>query len=385
MNISDYLQFLEPIQEQLDKGKQVLYLLPEIALTTQIIGRLRKHFGDKVGVFHSHMSNLERVEVWRAVKKKKSAKIQYSVVLGARSSLFLPFDNLGLIIIDEEHDSSYKQQQSSPRYHARDSAIYLANLYKAKVLLGSASPSLESYYNAKQGKYSLVDLNKRYGDMLLPEITVIDIRKAYLKKQMTSHFSPYLIEHIEKALERNKQIILFQNRRGYAPVLSCEACAYTPNCTACDISLTYHSFSSRLKCHYCGYTVEVPKQCTACNHKKFSTRGFGTQLIEEELKKIFPNANCQRMDYDTTRKKHAHQEIITILEKNGVKKINALNEKFDHNLHQAMVEIESDEESGTILKELQVGYIMNDRLVRPSMVAVSKKKDPDKDEKNTKN
>lgn len=306
--------YIKLIEEQLKKGKQVLYLLPEIALTTQIIKRLQKHFGNKVGITHSHLNNSERVEVWKAVQEKDESRIQYPIMLGARSSLFLPFDNLGLIIVDEEHDASFKQHQPAPRYHARDAAIYLAHLHKAKVLLGSATPSVESYYNAKKGKYALVEMHTRFADIALPKIQTIDIRKAYLKKQMIHQFAPEMLSAIKDTLARGKQVILFQNRRGYSPVLSCGTCAYTPNCNSCDVSLTYHKWNNHLKCHYCGYTEQVPETCPSCTAKDFTDKGFGTEQIEESLKELFPEYISKRMDYDTTRGKNAHQQIITDFE-----------------------------------------------------------------------
>ena len=306
--------YIKLIQEQLDKGKQVLYLLPEIALTTQIINRLRKHFGDKVGITHSHLNNSERVEVWKAVQEKDSKGMQYPIMLGARSSLFLPYDNLGLIIVDEEHDPSFKQHQPAPRYHARDAAIYLANLHKAKVLLGSATPCVESYYNAITKKYSLVNMNSRFTDIAMPEIQTIDIRKAHLKKQMTHQFAPDMLSAIEQTLEAGKQVILFQNRRGYSPVMSCGSCAFTPSCNSCDVSLTYHKWNNQLKCHYCGNTEDVPENCPSCSSNDFSDKGFGTEQIEESLKDLFPDFVTKRMDYDTTRGKNAHQQIITDFE-----------------------------------------------------------------------
>ena len=307
--------YIKLIQEQLDKGKQVLYLLPEIALTTQIISRLRKHFGNKVGVSHSRMNNNERVEIWNAVKEKDTEKSQYPIMLGARSSLFLPFDNLGLIIVDEEHDPSFKQFQPSPRYHARDAAIYLSYLHKSKVLLGSATPSIETYYNCKIGKFSLVELNSRYGDMQLPEIHIVDIKKAHLKKQMEYHFSPFLLKSIGEALDKKKQIILFQNRRGYAPLLECNLCSWTPSCNNCDVSLTYHKHTNSLRCHYCGYNADKQLSCKSCGHNEMIDKGFGTEQIEEELKVLFPDAKTQRMDHDTTRKKHSYSQIIDDFER----------------------------------------------------------------------
>ncbi len=306
--------YIKLIHEQLNKGKQVLYLLPEIALTTQIVNRLQKHFGDKVGVSHSYLNNSERVEIWNAVKQKDSSNIQYPIMLGARSSLFLPFDNLGLIIVDEEHDDSFKQHQLAPRYHARDSAIYLAGLHKSKVLLGSATPSLETYFNAKKGKYGLVEMHTRFEGVALPKIHIIDIRKAYLKQQMVYQFSPKMINGIKEALVNNSQVILFQNRRGYSSVLNCKSCAYTPSCVQCDVSLTYYKWNSKLKCHYCGFSKEIPDSCPKCSSKEIDDKGFGTEQVEESLKILFPKHVIRRMDYDTTRYKSAYQDIISDFE-----------------------------------------------------------------------
>ena len=310
--------YIKLIEQQLKQRKQVLYLLPEIALTTQIIKRLQKHFGNKVGIIHSHLNNGERVEVWKAVQEHDNKKIQYPIMLGARSALFLPFNNLGLIIVDEEHDSSFKQQQPAPRYHARDAAIYLAHLHKAKVLLGSATPCVESYYNAKTGKYALVEMSTRFAGIALPEIQTIDIRKAHLKKQMTQQFAPKMLSAIKETLESGRQVILFQNRRGYSPVLSCGTCAHTPNCNSCDVSLTFHKWNNQLKCHYCGYTEQVPDFCPSCGTKDFTDKGFGTEQIEESLKELLPTYVTKRMDYDTTRGKNAHQQIITDFEQGRI-------------------------------------------------------------------
>jgi len=309
--------YIKLIQEQIENGKQVLYLLPEIALTTQIIMRLRSYFGEKVGITHSHLNNSERVEVWKAVQEKGGG-LKYPIILGARSSLFLPFDNLGLIIVDEEHDASFKQKQPAPRYHARDSAIYLAYLHKAKVLLGSATPCLETYYNTIKGKYSLVEMHQRFSGIELPEINTIDIRKAHLKKQMNQQFAPEMVNAIRNTLEEGKQIILFQNRRGYSPVLSCVTCAYTPSCKSCDVSLTFHKWNNTLKCHYCGYTEDMPNICSSCEGQEFTDKGFGTEQIQESLNHLFPDYISKRMDYDTTRKKYAYQQIITDFEQGRI-------------------------------------------------------------------
>ena len=307
--------YIKLIEEQLNNGKQILYLVPEIALTSQIINRLREHFGNKVGISHSRMNNNERVEIWNAVNEKNKNKVQYSIILGARSSLFLPFDNLGLIIVDEEHEPSFKQYQPSPRYHARDAAIYLAYLHQAKVLLGSATPSIESYYNAKIGKYAFVELNSRFSDIQLPEILTVDIKKDYLKKKMQYHFSPFLIKNIQSTLNQGKQIILFKNRRGYTPILECSVCSWTPTCTSCNVSLTYHKDKNQLRCHYCGYSKEKVNKCTSCNNDNMLDKGFGTQQIEEQLKILFPDAKTKRMDYDSTRKKQAYSSIISDFER----------------------------------------------------------------------
>ena len=307
--------YIKLIEEQLNNGKQILYLVPEIALTSQIINRLREHFGNKVGISHSRMNNNERVEIWNAVNEKNKNKVQYPIILGARSSLFLPFDNLGLIIVDEEHEPSFKQYQPSPRYNARDAAIYLAYLHQAKVLLGSATPSIESYYNAKIGKYAFVELNSRFSDIQLPEILTVDIKKDYLKKKMQYHFSPFLIKNIQSTLDQGKQIILFKNRRGYTPILECSVCSWTPTCTSCNVSLTYHKDKNQLRCHYCGYSKEKVNKCNSCNNDNMLDKGFGTQQIEEELKILFPDAKTKRMDYDSTRKKQAYSSIISDFER----------------------------------------------------------------------
>lgn len=310
--------YIKLIQDQLDKGKQVLYLLPEIALTTQIINRLKIYFGDKVGVSHSRMNNNERVEIWNAVKEKNSKKTQYPIIIGARSSLFLPFNKLGLIIVDEEHEPSFKQHQPSPRYHARDASIFLAHLHSAKVLLGSATPSLESYYNTQIDKYALVELNSRFDDIQLPEIHTVDIRKAYLKKKMQYHFSPFLLQSMKIALDNGKQIILFKNRRGYAPMLECNLCGWSPSCIHCDVSLTYHKFNNKLRCHYCGYEEDKKQICSSCDSNEMIDKGYGTQQIEEELKVLFPDVKSRRMDHDTTRKKNSYSAIIDDFERGNI-------------------------------------------------------------------
>lgn len=306
--------YIKLIEESLLANKQVLYLLPEIALTTQIINRLKRCFGNKVGIFHSRISNAKQVEIWDAVKDKNGKNINYPIVIGARSALFLPFDNLGLVIIDEEHDTSYKQQSPNPKYNARDSAIYLSKLHKAKVILGSATPSLESYFNANTGKYSLVNLTERYGEIELPEIHCVDIKKANLKKEMVFSFSPLLLDSIKETLSNNKQIILFQNRRGYSPIISCSSCGFTPKCDFCDVSLTFHKGNNQIRCHYCGESQHIPNTCSSCNETEFLSKGLGTEQIEEQLKSVFSDIVCKRMDYDTTRKKDSYENIISDFE-----------------------------------------------------------------------
>ena len=295
------------IQEQLDLNKQVLFLLPEIALTTQLIARLQEVFGGKIAVFHSKYSMNERVEVWNNVLHNKG---KAQIVLGARSSVFLPFQNLGLVIVDEEHETSYKQFDPSPRYHARDAAILLAHMHKAKTLLGSATPSLESYFNASQQKYGLVTLTKRFGEVQMPEIELVDIKEKHRKKRMTGHFSDRLLEEINLALENKEQVILFQNRRGYSPVVECETCAVSPQCPNCDVSLTFHKYRKELRCHYCNYRQAMPLKCGACGSEKLTTVGFGTEQIELELNELFPKVAVGRMDLDTTRGKYGYQKII---------------------------------------------------------------------------
>jgi primosomal protein N' (replication factor Y) (superfamily II helicase) len=299
--------YVKLIKQLLDSGKQVLYLLPEIALTTQLIERLQQYFGEYLSVFHSKYSMNERVEVWNNVLENKQ---KAQLILGARSSLFLPFSNLGFIIVDEEHEPSFKQYDPAPRYHARDAAIVLANLHNAKVLLGSATPSIESFYNAKQGKFGWVELNRRFGDVLLPEIELVDIKEKHRKKRMNGHFSDRLLEMITEALKEKEQVILFQNRRGFAPVVECETCGVSPQCPQCDVSLTFHSYRKELRCHYCGYKKAMQYNCNACGSEKLNTKGFGTEQIELELQQLFPDANVGRMDLDTTRGKYGYQKIL---------------------------------------------------------------------------
>ena len=295
------------IEHYIKVGKQVLYLLPEIALTTQLVSRLTQYFGNKVAVFHSKYNNNERVEVWQNVLQN-SEKAQ--IVIGARSALFLPFSNLGLIIVDEEHEATFKQHDPAPRYHARDSAIVLANSHQAKVLLGSATPSIETYYNATSGKYGLVSLKERFGNVQMPEIELVDLKDSYFRKKMKGHFSLTLIEQITEAFSNGEQVILFQNRRGFSPVIECLTCGHVPQCPQCDVSLTFHKFKNQLRCHYCGHSIAKPTNCHACSSVDLETKGFGTEQIELELAELFPNKNIKRMDQDTTRGKYSFEKII---------------------------------------------------------------------------
>ncbi len=297
--------YIRLIEEAILKGNQVLYLLPEIALTAQMIERLRRCFGNKIGIYHSKFSDNERAEVWNKVLKN-----EYDVVLGARSAVYLPFSKLGLIIVDEEHESSYKQFDPAPRYHARDTAIYLAHVHQAKVLLGSATPSLESYYNAQTDKYGLVELKERFGAAQLPQIEVVSITEETNKKTIQSNFTSVLIDEIKLALENKEQVILFQNRRGHTPVLLCRTCGYLPKCINCDVSLTYHKSTGKLHCHYCGYKQETIARCPACGSTHIEQKGFGTEKIEEDLQFIIPEARIARMDLDTTRSKNSFQKLI---------------------------------------------------------------------------
>ena len=299
--------YIHLIKLALERKEQVLYLLPEIALTVQMMQRLQRVFGDKLGIYHSKYSDAERVEIWQ----KQLSQNPYDVILGARSAVFLPFQRLGLVIIDEEHETSYKQQDPAPRYHARSAAIVLAQMYKAKTLLGTATPSLESYHNAKTGKYGLVELKERYQGIELPEIQVVDTADLQRRKMMAGPFSPILLARVREALENGEQAILFQNRRGFAPVVECHQCGWVPTCQHCDVSLTYHRQMNQLTCHYCGYTYRVPTECPCCGSTDLRTRGFGTEKIEEQVREVFPDARISRMDLDTTRTRNAYERIIS--------------------------------------------------------------------------
>lgn len=299
--------YIHLIQKAINEHKQVLYLLPEIALTVQITGRLQAVFGSRLGIYHSKYSDAERVEIW----KKQLSETPYDVILGARSAVFLPFQRLGLVIIDEEHEQSFKQQDPAPRYHARSAAIVLAQMYAgAKTLLGTATPSMETYYNARQGKYGLVELTRRYKDLQLPAVEVVDIKDLYRRKMMTGPFSPRLLAAVRDTLGRGEQAILFQNRRGFAPMVECRQCGWVPKCPDCDVSLTYHKSMNYLTCHYCGYTMRVPEVCPCCENRDIRGRGYGTEKIEDEVRSIFPEARIARMDLDTTRTRNAYERLI---------------------------------------------------------------------------
>ena len=305
--------YSELINKVIAQGKQVLYLVPEIALTTQLINRIRAVFGNSVGIYHSKFSENERVEIWNSILHEGDDKLDakhFNIVLGTRSALFLPFNNLGLIIIDEEHDNSYKQQDPSPRYHARDAAMYLANLHKAKVLLGTATPSFESYYNALHNKFGLVRIAERHGNASLPTTVVCDLKKENQQHQNKGIFSHQLVTAITQALAKKEQVILFQNRRGFAPYTECTSCNWIPHCTHCDVALIYHKQTNKLSCHYCGYTMQPPTSCGACGNNNLKYKGFGTEKIEEEIEILFPSAKVARMDLDTTRSKYAYKQLI---------------------------------------------------------------------------
>ena len=298
--------YIHLIRQALERKEQVLYLLPEIALTVQMMQRLQRVFGNRLGIYHSKYSDAERVEIWQ----KQLSQNPYDVILGARSAVLLPFQRLGLVIVDEEHETSYKQQDPAPRYHARSVAIVLAQMYKARTLLGTATPSLESYHNAKTGKYGLVELKERYQGIELPEIQVVDIADLQHRKMMAGPFSPLLLNKVRESLERGEQAILFQNRRGFAPLIECKQCGWVPHCQHCDVSLTYHRQMNQLTCHYCGYTYRVPTECPCCGSTELKTRGFGTEKIEEQVREVFPEARVARMDLDTTRTRNAYERII---------------------------------------------------------------------------
>jgi primosomal protein N' (replication factor Y) len=304
--------YIELIKQALDSGSQVLFLLPEIALTTQIVVRLRKVFGDQMGIYHSKFSDNERVEVWKGILDGK-----FQFVVGVRSAIFLPFDNLGLIIVDEEHETSYKQHDPAPRYNARDVAVIMAYMHKAKTVLGSATPSLESYFHARSGRYGLVEMNQRFGNAALPSFLLVDTKKEKKQRTMKNEFSSVLLQHLESNLNNKEQTILFQNRRGYSPYMQCEECSWISECANCDVSLTYHMKARELRCHYCGHKEEVPRTCPACGSTKVKTIGYGTEKIEEELSLLLPAARVQRMDLDTTRAKNAYQQIIQEFEEGG--------------------------------------------------------------------
>ncbi|MDO6471990.1 primosomal protein N' [Maribacter sp. 1_MG-2023] len=303
--------YVKLIEECLEKGLQALYLLPEIALTTQLISRLQEYFGERIAIYHSKYNVQERVEVWQNVLQ---AKPKAQLVIGARSAMYLPFSKLGLVIVDEEHESSFKQFDPAPRYHARDAAIVLGHFHKAGILLGSATPSVESYYNVQTGKYGYAEITRRYGNVLMPEMELVDIKEASRKRKMKGHFSERLFIEMEETLKDGAQIILFQNRRGFAPLMECLTCGHTPQCPNCDVSLTYHQYRNQLRCHYCGHHTALPEICFACGSPDLDTKGFGTEQIEKEVSALFPEAKVGRMDLDTTRGKHGYEKIITAFE-----------------------------------------------------------------------
>ena len=302
--------YIHLIEDALRQRKQVLYLLPEIALTTQITERLKRVFGSRLGIYHSKFPDAERVEIWQ----KQLTEEGYDIILGVRSSVFLPFRNLGLVIVDEEHENTYKQQDPAPRYHARNAAIVLASMYGAKTLLGTATPSVETWQNATTGKFGWVELKERYKEILLPEIIPVDFKELHRKKRMTGQFSPLLLQYVREALDNKQQVILFQNRRGFAPMIECRTCGWVPKCKNCDVSLTYHKGINQLTCHYCGYTYQLPRSCPACEGVELMHRGFGTEKIEDDVKLIFPEASVARMDLDTTRTRSAYEKIIADFE-----------------------------------------------------------------------
>ena len=307
--------YVKLIEEFLSQGKQALYLLPEIALTTQLISRLQAYFGEKVAVYHSKYNVQERVEVWNNVLENKPVA---QIVIGARSALFLPFKDLGLVIVDEEHESSFKQYDPAPRYHARDAAIVLGNLHGSDILLGSATPSVESFYNVKVGKYGYAHIERRYGNVLMPDMELVDIKEQSRKKRMKGHFSERLLEEITETLDNGEQVILFQNRRGFAPIMECTTCGHAPQCPNCDVSLTYHQHRKQLRCHYCSYHIALQETCQACGNATLDTKGFGTEQVEQELNTLFPKTNVGRMDLDTTRGKHGYEKIINSFEQQEI-------------------------------------------------------------------
>lgn len=307
--------YIKLIHHTLKQGKQVLFLLPEIALTAQLINRLRRYFGDLVGIYHSRFSQSQRAEVW---SRTSGHGVPYSILVGARSALFLPFKNLGLIIVDEEHDSSFKQSDPAPRYNGRDAAIMLARYWNARIILGSATPSIESYFQAQNGRYQLVEMKHRFGGLEMPEILCADMREATKKKEVQGHFSKFLIDHIAEALSNHEQVILFQNRRGFSLRIECDDCHYVPQCQHCDVSLVYHKNTHSLRCHYCGYSIPVPSECPACHSTHLTMKGFGTERIEEDLAIMFPNAHIARMDLDSTMQKNQHAQIISDFEDGSI-------------------------------------------------------------------
>jgi primosomal protein N' (replication factor Y) len=316
--------YIKLIKECMENGKQVLYLLPEIGLTTQIIGRLTRVFGDKAGIYHSKFNDSERVEIWNKVlnfgdsTNGYNQESDYQLIVGTRSALYLPFKNLGLIVVDEEHENSFKQYDPAPRYHARDAAVILGHFHHAPVLLGTATPAVETYYNAKSGKYGLVTLYERHQNIEMPEIVTADFKDAYRRKQMISHLTPLLYAEITGALERKEQVILFQNRRGFSPFIECKLCGWVPKCPHCDVSLTFHKHNNSLVCHYCGHSITHPGTCTSCSNKELTNKGFGTEKVEEDLQLIFPGASIDRMDLDTTRSKKGFEKIIQRFERKEI-------------------------------------------------------------------
>jgi primosomal protein N' (replication factor Y) len=340
--------YMHLIEEQLKLGRQVLYMLPEIALTTQVITRLQKHFGQLTGVYHSRFSDQERAEIWKRVAETDGAD-SYRLILGVRSSVFLPFSNLGLVIIDEEHDPSYKQHDPAPRYHGRDTAIMLAGFHKAKTLLGSALPSVESYYNAAGGKYGLAEISERFGHVNLPRVIVANTREAYRKRLMTSHFTPELLNATDNALARNEQVLLFQNRRGFSPYIQCPECGWIPLCINCAVNLTYHKLINRLVCHYCGYGITPPPGCGNCKSPGLVTRGFGTEKIEDEIKIIFPSARVLRVDRDSTRGRNSFARIVRDFEEH----------RFDILIGTQMISKGFDFENLTVVGILNADNLLN--------------------------